>query len=897
MAEGVCLVRASDRTIVYANPRFEQIFGYGPGELAGQPVSILNYAEDEAQAAAVVTAITDEAERTGNASFEVHNRKKDGTTFWCRGRTSAFRHPVHGLVWVAVQADVTAEKEAAERLRRHEQLLQTVVDALPVGLWMSDREGRLIRANDAAKRIWAGARYVGIEQYGEYQGWWADTGEPIAAAEWGMARALRRGETSVGELIRIRGFDGTYKTILHAATPLRDGDEITGAIVVNEDVTRLMEAEALSAGVIAAAPDAIVATDGERRITVFNAGAARVFGRDRGETIGRDLGLLVAAEHDDALDAILAAAEAGHGTEPRLLTGCRRSGETFPAEVSAACTRSGPLQRYSLVIRDVTARVHAEEERARLARALEDERTWLHSLVSTAPVGIIAIDAAGQLLYNHRAEELLGVALAGRGPEAYVGVVRRADRAPLSLAELPSSRALRGETVVSEEQLFVRPDGSQRWILASAAPARYAGGHRIGAISIFADISAQKRLESEQRFLAEAGTALAQSLGYEATLQQVARLAVPCLADGCVIYIVDENGEVTPAAIHCDDLDVMRATEEALRRYPVRGAARGAGRVVRTGQPELVAELPEAVRQQFARDPAHAELLARTRARSYLTVPLRAREEIIGALTLFDTDAGRSLGPHDVELGEILGQRAGLAIDNARLYRAARRATQARDEVLAVVAHDLRGPLNTIGLVSDAIARSGPPGTASTHRHVGSIRRAVKQIDRLIADLLDAAQLEAGTLRLEPATLDPAEVVAEAVEAMRTSAGEHTLEVDVPAGLPAVRADRDRILQVLGNLLGNAVKFTPPGGRIVVSAARRERDVLLRVCDSGPGLSADQIGHVFDRFWQAVPSDRRGAGLGLAITRGLVEAHGGTIWVESQPGAGATFCFTLPVVA
>ena len=895
LAEGICLVRAADLAIVYANPRFEQLFGYGPGELISRPVAILNYAADDAQAAAVAHGISAELERHREATYEIQNRKKDGAPFWCRARTSAFDHPEHGVVWVAIHTDITAEKAVEGRLRHNQQLLQTVVDSLPVGLWITDRDGRIIRGNPAGQRIWEGARYVGVEQYGAYRGWWAATGEPIAAEDWALARAVRKGETSVGELIRIQCFDGSFKLILNSATPLRDGDEITGAVVVNEDVTRLVEAEALSAGVIAAAPDAIVATDGDQRIVVFNAGAERMFGHARDEVVGHELGILVASDHREALVALVAASVAGSVVEMRPLTCCRRSGEPFPAEVSAAWTKGGLTDRATLVFRDITTRVQAEAERAELARALDHERTWLRALVATAPMGLIAFEATGKMLHNRRAEELLGIELANAGREAYVGICHRPDGTPLSMAELPSVRAAHDERVAAEEYLLVRPDGTRRWVLGSASPVKSPDGRRLGVIGAFEDISPQKRLESQLRFLANAGIALSESLGYEATLQQIAQFAVPCLADGCVIYLLEEDGEIIPAAVHCEDPEVQRATEEVLRRYPVRGAARGAGRVVRTGVPELVPEVSAEMWQEIARDPEHLELLRRTQLRSFLTVPLRARDVIIGALTLFDQGSGRRVGPHDVEVAEILGQRAGLAIDNARLYRAAQQATKARDDVLAVVAHDLRNPLSTILFSIDTIALTLAPDDASALRGVRLIQRSAKRIERLIADLLDAAQLETGTLALSKTSVDPAAIVTEAVELTRAIAPKHTLQVEVTGELPVIAADHHRILQVLSNLLGNAVKFTPPGGHIVVSAESRDGEVRVRVRDSGPGIPAEQLGHLFDRFWKATQTDRRGAGLGLAIAKGLVEAHGGKIWVESREGAGASFAFSLPI--
>jgi signal transduction histidine kinase len=166
----------------------------------------------------------------------------------------------------------------------------------------------------------------------------------------------------------------------------------------------------------------------------------------------------------------------------------------------------------------------------------------------------------------------------------------------------------------------------------------------------------------------------------------------------------------------------------------------------------------------------------------------------------------------------------------------------------------------------------------------------------MIDDLLDISRIEAGRLAIDPAPEPVGPIVREAIETHRASAEEHGIELgfrlDDP--LPPVIADRDRVLQVLGNLLANAVKFTPAGGRVEVGASREGEEVRWWVEDSGPGIPPEHLPHLFDRFWQARRSHRRGLGLGLAIVKGLVEAHGGRVWVESEPGRGSRFQFTLP---
>jgi signal transduction histidine kinase len=247
-----------------------------------------------------------------------------------------------------------------------------------------------------------------------------------------------------------------------------------------------------------------------------------------------------------------------------------------------------------------------------------------------------------------------------------------------------------------------------------------------------------------------------------------------------------------------------------------------------------------------------------------------------------------------------LARRAALSVENARLFHEASEATRARDEVLAVVAHDLRNPLSTIlmscALLLETASRSESRDEGTERRPLALMHKAAERMQRLIQDLLDVKRIEAGRLGVEPRAEFLAAVIGEAVEMLRPLADSNGLGLvgEVPTDLPQAMIDPPRIQQVLSNLVGNAIKFTPRGGTIAVSAEALADALRLAVTDSGPGIPPDQLPHIFGRFWQAKATDRRGIGLGLAIAKGIVEAHGGRIWVESQPGKGSTFFFTVP---
>jgi len=270
---------------------------------------------------------------------------------------------------------------------------------------------------------------------------------------------------------------------------------------------------------------------------------------------------------------------------------------------------------------------------------------------------------------------------------------------------------------------------------------------------------------------------------------------------------------------------------------------------------------------------------------------------ILGAVTFVMAASGRRYDADDLAMAEELARRAALAVDNARLYKEAQAATRARDEMLGVVAHDLRNPLNTIMMASDLVMElPADAGIGRSRKSVEMIRRAADRMNRLIQDLLDVKRIEGGRLSVEPRPESISAVVCEAVEMLRPLAtgAAITLSTELPGDLPQALLDPPRIHQVLSNLVGNSIKFTPPGGSITVMAEALGDDVRVSVIDTGPGIPPEQISHLFGRYWQGNRNDRRGIGLGLAISKGIVEAHKGRIWVESTPGQGSRFHFTVP---
>ena len=399
--------------------------------------------------------------------------------------------------------------------------------------------------------------------------------------------------------------------------------------------------------------------------------------------------------------------------------------------------------------------------------------------------------------------------------------------------------------------------------------------------------AAAERAARRSRFLAEAGAQLLASLDPDETLRIAAEACVPDLADVGLLFVDEGAGRIrcvgrTAGGVPEAVLAELRAGAAGLPAPPPDGLLVDAG------------DLP---RLQEVCGSAVVSALKRTDVRSVIVVPLVRTEQASGVLFLADAGSGRRLEPADLPLALDLGRRVGLALENAQLYRAARDATMARDELLGIIAHDLRTPLNNVGMAANVLRGLGSTTEGEGPRFLDVITRAAHRADALIGDLLDVTRIDAGRLEVETAPEDPRALVSDAVDEMAAAAAAKkvTLTTRIEEPLPAaVMADRRRILQVFANLLGNAVKFTPAEGTITVEAAARDGAVVFSVADSGPGLRAEQLPHVFDRFWQARETARLGTGLGLAIVKGIVEAHGGEVGVESTAGQGSKFHFALP---
>jgi PAS domain S-box-containing protein len=455
-----------------------------------------------------------------------------------------------------------------------------------------------------------------------------------------------------------------------------------------------------------------------------------------------------------------------------------------------------------------------------------------------------------------------------------------------------------GEPCEAEYRLRRASDGCYRWHLSRALPMSDETGEVVSWIGTSTDIDDQKRAEQALRFLTDAGRILASSLDYRETLPAVARTCVPYLGDWCAIEVCVESLPELVAAVH---LDPAREAQMAdLGNFFPADSWEGCD-----GKPLVYPPFAGTPSDDPASASVGSPVFGELGVESYMTVPFAARGQVLGAITIGRPSIDPHFEPPDLVLLDTLGRRIAFAVDNAQLYAAAQReranleeANRAKDEFLATLSHELRTPLNAM-LGWTKLLRTGQLDPEAASRALDTIERNTKAQAQLIEDLLDMSRIIAGKIRLDVRPVDLGIVVAAAVEVVRPALGKGvTLEMALETPC-VVRGDMERLQQIVWNLLTNAIKFTPEGGRIDVRLAAVGDRAEISVADTGLGIKAEFLPHVFDRFRQADSSSSRrhgGLGLGLAIVRHLVELHGGSVAVASEGHKrGSTFSIALPL--
>ncbi|QSQ11618.1 GAF domain-containing protein [Myxococcus landrumensis] len=526
------------------------------------------------------------------------------------------------------------------------------------------------------------------------------------------------------------------------------------------------------------------------------------------------------------------------------------------------------------------ARLLEQEQRARAELAEVNER--LAAIIQASPASIILVDSNGTVrMWNPAAERIFGWK-----PEEVMGKV---------LPVVPTDKqgefrrnlekAGRGESLGGAVMRRQRKDGTPLQVALWTALVQPSGGGPEQVLSMAVDVTERHRSEAAQHFLAEAGGVLAASLEQEQTLERVAHLAVPSYAESCGVFLTDPDGTVRCVASAHEDAG-LRSHDG----HPAPGLV-VVSRVVASNEAELrtgtSTDTPECARRPGA-----------TGVCSWLCVPLQVRGQTLGALTF--ATSRRDYDAQDLSLAQELARRAALAIDNARLYHEARQAIRLREEFLSIASHELKTPISALQLqVQSLMAGLARAPSGLTPERLGRalevVDRQVKRQTQLIHELLDVSRISAGRLELSPEPLDLSAMVREVVERFEPELERTGTRLELSLAPESLGLwDKLRIDQVLTNLVSNAVKYGR-GNPVHVVVTSLEDAVRVEVRDSGIGIGEEHLSRLFHRFERAV-SERNygGFGLGLWISRQIVEAMGGHITVRSELGVGSTFTVELP---
>ncbi len=785
---------------------------------------------------------------------------------------------------------------AAARQRESEERFRLTIDEAPIGMALVALDGRFVRVNRALCEI------VGYARDELERLTFKDITHPEdLAVDVSLADRLARGEIPRYQLEKryIRK-DGASVTIMLSASILRSGDGTPLYYIAQiEDITERKRAEeALHASerdfrsLAESMPQIVWATTADGLNIYFNHQWVDYTGLTLEESYGE--GWIIPFHPDDRQRAWEAWQRATqHRDAYSLECRLRRADGVYQWWLIRGVPllgANGEILKWFGTCTDI--------ENIKLTeRKLKESEAKSSGIVSISADAIISVDdeqlitmfnAGAEQIFGYSRAEVIGTPLDRLIPER---LRRTHHRYVESFASGDVVARRMGERLATIAGL--RKNGDE--FLAEAAISRLQVGAKTLLTVALRDVSERKRLDKEQQFLVEAGAVLAASLDYEHTLATVARLVVRDFADWCIVEIVEQHDEIRRVKVASGDpskAELCAVLEQVpldrARPYLLRA-------VVDTKQPLVIEHVTSEQLESVAQGPEHLQALRAVHPTSLMALPLVRHGQLLGVLA-FVSSGSRHYGRSDLRLAEALADRAAVAIENARLYNASVEAAQVRDQVLGFVAHDLRNPLGAITMQASLLQRSGAEPERRSRKAAETIQRAATRMSRLIQDILDVSRMEGGHLSVEQQRVPTEQAVSDSVEAQRPLASEAfiDLQLELEMGVADVWADRDRVLQVFENLIGNSVKYTKPGGRITAGAASHDGEVVFWVKDTGAGISAEEMPHVFDRFWQARKTRRAGAGLGLQIVKGIVESHGGRVWVESKLGVGTTFYFTLP---
>jgi PAS domain S-box-containing protein len=887
------------------NQGAERLFGYTAPEAIGRPIAILA-PPDRADEMPAILARIRKGERIEH--FDTVHRTKDGRLVPISLTVSPIKDDEGEIIGASkIARDVSERKLAEEALRNEKERLQATLTGIGDAVIVTDADSRITIMNPVACAL---------------TGWGEEaTGRPLGdvfrikneqtgqAVESPVNRVIREG-TIVGLANHtvLVSKDGAERPIDDSAAPIRDqGGRVVGVVMVFRDVAarrqieaereRLREQLAAKVQELEALFDIVPV-----QIWLGDADCQRFFGNRRAyEDHGFEYGINASFDAPiPELPAGLRVVAGGRDLQPEEMPMqlAARKGKPvrdFEHEVVHADGRRvtmlanvTPLLDPSGTVRGVVGCYIDISERKRVEAALRASEAQFRQLADAMPQIVWTARPNGYIDYfNERWYEYTGFPRGEYGQESWEPILHPDDVGRCVDTYFRCVKA--GEPYQIEHRFKDRNTGGHRWFLGRALPVRDEQGRVVRWFGTCTDIDDTKKAGERLRLLWEAAAVLLSSAEPDAMLRELFASIGPHLAlDMYFNYMVNETGDGLKLVSF---LGIPADAAQELRRLEFGQAISGA--VAQSRQPVVATQIQES-------DDPRAKLVRSLGVRAYACNPLQVNNELLGTLS-FASRSRDQFAEVELDFLRTICQYVAVAYERLRFIRQLQEADRRKDEFLATLAHELRNPLAPIRNAVDLLGRFQEDASL-IERATSIIGRQVGHMVRLIDDLLDMSRISQGKVQVRKERVELAELIRSAVETARPliDAQAHELTVTLPPEAIWLRADPIRLAQVIANLLNNAAKYTAKGGHIWLTALRQGTEAVVSVRDTGIGIAAEHLSHIFEMFSQVAPALKRsqgGLGIGLSLVRGLIELHGGTVEARSDGlGLGSEFKVRLPIV-
>jgi len=709
---------------------------------------------------------------------------------------------------------------------------------------------------------------------------------------------LRTDERVDDEEVRLLAKDGTIKYGLISSSVFWEDGQFIHTRCFTRDITdrkkieeafRLKERELRS--ITDTVPSLLAFIDKGHRYRFNNQAYHTWFGESPELIYGKHIRDVAGEETYQSIRPYLEQALAGQPSRYEIKVRLKNSGERF---VSGTYT---PHYNDGGEIEGVVSNVHDITEHRLAELKVQESEQRFRALADTTPVMIWTANVSKERDYfNKTWLEFTGKTLEQEQGFQWISNIHPDDQKNFIDTYHKFFNARQPFKI---EYRLRHHDGQYCWVLSHAVPRFTRDNKFIGYLGSVVEIHDRKEFEERLGFLAKVGSILFESLDYETTLQNLANFIVPNFADWCTVTLFENHRQKSTTIAHKDSEKVQWA-HEINKRFPADlYAPYGTGKVLRTGQSEIYPEVTDGQLRQTAHSPEHLEILRKLNMSSAMLVPIKSPSKTLGVIEFITTESHHKYTRQDLVFAEELARNAAVAIENAQLYKKIQESDNAKTQFLSMLAHELRNPMAPI-LSSLELMQFQAEHDPAMRETTGVMTRQVKQMSRLLDDLLDVSRIIHGKIKLNKNDVDLNTIATYAIETTRPLKEEfkHTLSVSLPSRPLEIYADSVRLEQIIVNLLNNAYKYTKPGGTVWLTITQQNNQAVIRVKDNGIGIASTMMPKIFELFGQADNSlDRSygGMGIGLTLVKSLVEMHNGTIEVQSAGlGQGSEFIVRFP---